>query len=316
MSTYGAETAPEESQAAQRAALAKALTVDRFLRTYASGPWILVENGSIMGYFDWVPEKLRVGKWHPLSAVSLVGLFLLIVNNMPESFQSDIEKVEMLFAPAFSLKWYMSVVGFVWTSILLRLVMDKVGPIVLATYTMQSWTMNLVRFALLSIAPFVVTTDSSNAQDVLSRIVSFGLKFLRFPALETATTTFLIWNLILMPLVSLVFMETAEKRKRFLVWCFSFRMVNIHLLNLPIAIFCAILSSPIMTSFTAVDLWYALAVKYAYLLFYLLVLDRLGVHLYPIASPRSIYSLFMWGVGYSLCYGTFIAYNRFIDRMS
>ena len=58
MSTYGAETAPpEESQAAKQAALAKSLTLDRFLWTYVTGPWVLVENGSILGYFDWVSWK-------------------------------------------------------------------------------------------------------------------------------------------------------------------------------------------------------------------------------------------------------------------
>ena len=172
--------------------------------------------------FLQVPVKLRVGKWHPLSAVSLVALFLLVVHNIPESFHSDV-KVE--FAPAYSSLWYISVAAFVWTSIILRMVMGKVGPVVLVTYTMQSWTINLIRFLLLSIAPFVVT--DADSQGAVSRMVSFGLNFLRFPALETATTTFLIWNLILMPLVTIFFMKTKEKRKNFLAWCFSFRMVNV-----------------------------------------------------------------------------------------
>ena len=34
-------------------------------------PWVLVDNGSFLGNFDWVPEKFRVGPWC-LSAVCIL----------------------------------------------------------------------------------------------------------------------------------------------------------------------------------------------------------------------------------------------------
>jgi hypothetical protein len=36
--------------------------------------WILVDKGSILGYFDWVPEKSQVGPWSPFAPAVLSSL--------------------------------------------------------------------------------------------------------------------------------------------------------------------------------------------------------------------------------------------------
>eukprot|EP00542_Grammatophora_oceanica_P018178 CAMPEP_0194049706 /NCGR_PEP_ID=MMETSP0009_2-20130614/30846_1 /TAXON_ID=210454 /ORGANISM="Grammatophora oceanica, Strain CCMP 410" /LENGTH=139 /DNA_ID=CAMNT_0038695921 /DNA_START=103 /DNA_END=519 /DNA_ORIENTATION=- len=41
----------------------------------ADKPWVLVPNGSLLGYFDWVPVKLRMGPW---SSVATPFLFCMV----------------------------------------------------------------------------------------------------------------------------------------------------------------------------------------------------------------------------------------------
>jgi hypothetical protein len=43
----------------------------------------------------------------------------------------------------------------------------------------------------------------------------------------------------------------------------------------------------------------------AYLLFYTMVLDRVGVHLYPIFSPRNSYCILVWSAVLGAYYGLF-----------
>ena len=60
---------PESSQGGEMAAM-QASRVAEFASTFRiwrfidpREPWVLVENGSLLGFFDWVPEKCRAGPW-------------------------------------------------------------------------------------------------------------------------------------------------------------------------------------------------------------------------------------------------------------
>ena len=70
-------------------------------------------------------------------------------------------------------------------------------------------------------------------------------------------------------------------------------MTEIHVLNYPIAVTNCVLSTSARLLTTG-DLWSALFVAFNYSILYLLILDRLGVHLYPVFSPRSKFCVFAW----------------------
>ena len=60
----------DEKNAAGHVSATTPKTSHDFFRTFRfsrlvdpAEPWVLVENGSFLGYFDWLPEKYRVGPW-------------------------------------------------------------------------------------------------------------------------------------------------------------------------------------------------------------------------------------------------------------
>merc|ERR1740139_659736 len=80
-------------------------------------------------------------------------------------------------------------------------------------------------------------------------------------------------------------------------WNIEFRMVQYHI--------CNVIYSAMNTLFTQSgdntfqlfiyeDLWYALVYGLGYSLFYVLFLDRIGIHLYPVFSPRKNRSALLW----------------------
>ncbi|GMI38437.1 hypothetical protein TeGR_g6678 [Tetraparma gracilis] len=134
---------------------------------------------------------------------------------------------------------------------------------------------------------------------------------MRFPALVAASVTFFLWNFVLAPVMYFFFMKTAEKKKNFLWWNLQFHMQQIHTLNYPIAVLnCAL--SPSARALVFPDLWAALFVGVCYSVNYLLILDRLGVHLYPIFSPRSKGCVPAWGSVFLIYYFTYKFWNAAI----
>ena len=89
-------------------------------------------------------------------------------------------------------------------------------------------------------------------------------------------------------------------------------MIHIHALNYPIAMVTCVLTCS-NVKFTEGDLWISLFVLFLYSCLYLLILDRIGVHLYPVFSPRSKFSVLGWCAVFGLYYGTFKGWNYFIE---
>ena len=155
-----------------------------------SKPWVLVENGSILGYFDWVPEKLRVGPWSPLAPATLFVMVytaicgILVASQRPSPASSPIDY------PAYcSGWWFYNLFGFLWISgISVSVLVGPAGPRAWATFTMWSWTVLQLRHGLAVLTPWL------EPHSFLFKVLELS----QFPMLMMHTFTFIIWNFILM----------------------------------------------------------------------------------------------------------------------
>ena len=118
-------------------------------------------------------------------------------------------------------------------------------------------------------------------------------------------------NFILLPIIAFKSVPKGEKRTQFLKFNFGFFMTNIHLLNLPLATL-NIVTGDRVRLFTVSDLWVAYAVALSYSLLYLLVMDRLGLHFYPIFNPRTSFTTLSLGAVLGLFYFLFLKFNEYI----
>ena len=85
----------------------------------------------------------------------------------------------------------------------------------------------------------------------------------------------------------------------------SFALVNVHVLNLPMALLTTLAGGAAAGSraLHAADLWVSLLVMLCYGLIYFFLLDRLGLHYYPIFSPRTHWSALGYAVIVILFFG-------------
>jgi len=261
-------------------------------------PWLLVPSGSLMGYFDFVSEHYRIGPWTRLSMALPIIFSIAVFSIRPGTelpLSKGFETVDSSdhrcclkassYPEVFSVYWWYNVIFFVHMTGLVCLSMFKKTPFIIFAYTMQSWVMNSTRHGLNALAPFL------NDGHFLLHIN----RVLRFPALLSSVLVFVIWNFILLPFFYVSFNDT--KRKDFMKWNIEFRMVQYHI--------CNVIYSAMNTLFTQSgdntfqvfiyeDLWYALVYGLGYSLFYVLFLDRIGIHMYPVFSPRTNRSALLW----------------------
>jgi hypothetical protein len=197
------------------------------------------------------------------------------------------------------------------TSLIIYVMITKSKAVVI-TYTIISWNFNAFRHGINALAPFL------KDHHFLLQIN----RMLRFPALVTASTTVIIWNFVLLPYVLYGVLDTQQKKYDFIQWNLSFRMVQKHVCNIIYAILNTIVtgrSAEMVLNnnvhlFDFDDLWYGFAWSITYALFYILVLDRIGVHIYPIFSPRSNFALLTW-VGMIISfYGQHVMWNKFMQN--
>ena len=215
--------------------------------------WVLVPDGSIAGFFDYVcflnsivcicivcasrfvslvlqhlrfqsflsrltrvqvPRHLRVGPWNILVPFYLVGFTFAILYYKPESGLGTLEPV---YPEPYSNWWYYNVIVGLWMlGFIIVLLWGKLAAV--ATYTIQSWIYLILRHGLTALAPFL--NDDTHVLIKLN-------EFLRFPALATATITFFFWNFIVGPAIY-YFMKSPKRRKEFLLWNCTFKMVQLH----------------------------------------------------------------------------------------
>ena len=282
-----------------------ALSDISFLKLFdPNSPWVLVHEGSLMGFFDFVPRSLRVGPWHTAAPIYMTIFVAKLIYWMPqkESFYLD-DEILSAHPLAYSATWFYNVVTFFWMKFVLFQTLSLRGPGVIVTYTIQSWMMLTTRHGLSALAPFLPKQH-------------FLLRFneiLRFPALASATITFFYWNFLLAPIIYYN-IKGEERRKAFFRFNFNFRMIQVHFFNIVFAVLNTIVTS--CRKFQFLDLWCALAGALGYALLYLLVLDRFGVHLYPIFSPRTVWSLLSWSAILGTYFLVFHVWNEAITLWS
>mmetsp|Transcript_5528 Transcript_5528/g.6783 ORF Transcript_5528/g.6783 Transcript_5528/m.6783 type:complete len:339 (-) Transcript_5528:48-1064(-) len=278
------------------------------LSSFLSRNWVLVPNGSLLGFFDWVPENLRVGPWKPVAPLILLILGTVVVQYRPSQFfhESDSTLVSSYQEP-FSIYWYYNLFSCASMLGLVTWIAFNRAKGVVVTYTILSWILNAIAHGINALAPFL--HDHHHLLQIN--------RMIRFPSLVSATLTFVIWNVVLLPYIYFGIYDTKEKKANFLKWNLEFRMVQIHLCNIIYSILNTIVTgrsedmvkAGSFNLFDSEDLWYGLAYGYCYGLFYTLVLDRIGVHIYPIFSPRSNLVAVTWLTQFGLHYAFYKLWN-------
>lgn len=329
MSTSARNKTKEEDEAtkkAQREEKLRKLRESFSLYSFVdpSKPWVLVEEGSLLGFFDWIPKDLRWGPWNPVAILYLVVVYLgfayvgyVMSNSKPwwpelvkkdsaqqQTFWNAFEELE--YPAVGSLPWYYDIVAGLWMVYICYTIIfeSPVGFGAWVTYTVQSWTVNLVRHFLCALAP-------------MSPVAKALAEMTRFPAACSATITFCVWNFVLFPFVLLFVMKTEEAKRTFWNFCTSFRLLNLHALNIVVCILnCGPFSSP-RRQLEWMDFYFAAGSVLVYMSFYFGILDRMGVHLYPLFSPRAkSYIVFASWTAMLLVYLlTFAAWQKFVAPM-
>ena len=231
-----------------------------------------------------VPVRFRVGPWSPFASIYLVIITCTLVYGaiwwLPQETDYESQSNEAIIMS--DSWWYYNVFGFAWMmyiSYTVVLTVDlRPGP----PFSMWSWTMVMFRHGLAVLGPIV----SPNT------LLLSLLQYTHLASLTMATIVTFMWNFVIGPVIYVFFMKTPEKKAKFLGYFTSFRLVQIHVFLMLYAILNS-MSTP-SPKFDLRDLWMTMSITYAYMLLYLLVLDRIGVHLYPIFSPRTHWCVVIW----------------------
>jgi len=140
-----------------------------------SSNWIIYDNnGSMGGFFDFVPEHLRVGPWFPLSPPFILAYIYVMFAYTPTlSFAPT-----TAFPALFSTHHIVAIVTSLNGLYVLQSILKLAGPGVLFTYTITSWCI-LTYFALSSAVCSFFTDHGSGVLYLLAA----SHEFFRFPAL-------------------------------------------------------------------------------------------------------------------------------------
>lgn len=270
----------------------------------SSKPWILVPNGSILGYFDWVPEHLRVGHWSPMGMAYLFMIVYVVCMSLAWWRVQPRETLDLNYDGVGTLLWCYNLLGFLWTIFVnLTVLRGPAGAKAWATFTMWAWSTLTIRYGLSVLAP--IMSKGGIALDIL--------EYTRFPTLIMASVTFGMWNFVVGPFIYFFGMKTPEMKASFLKVFTSFRLTQLHVFNIVLAIGNCVVASP-SRSLGFGDFITGILIAVIYFLFYLLVLDRIGVHLYPVFSPRTNWLILPWSFMIASFIGGFYFWNGVLSK--
>jgi len=280
--------------------------------------WLFYDNeGSFNGWFDWLPLWMRVGYWSPFFVLSMVVFYSAIYVFKPQPLEFAATALGKLDAEEIShfmgmpLPTAIDLFVFLWGMVVVvhaKLSLGSIGAFPIS-FTGWSWLLITSR-AGLEFAAYAAATSLDN-HSLASKLATAG-SAIRFVAIANAIVVCTIWNLVLLPIIYFKSVPPGEKRRKFLRFNFGFFMTNIHLLNLPLA-FVNILSGSRVRFFTFSDLWVAYLVVLLYSIVYFFVMDRLGMHFYPIFNPRTAFSVVsIFGV-LGLYYFLFLKLNEYVS---
>ena len=236
-----------------------------------------------------IPRHLREGYWSPVAILYLFSYFAFLVHTYPFAMKSIHDIVEPQLEHEGSLHTF-RIFAAVWGITILAAVLYASGWWPLVSYTITSWNLLWIRmiFAALDMK-------------LIARIF-------KFPSLVGCTITVTIWWTILVPLIHHL-MGDKEKQAGFWKFNTSFLLLNVHLVNLPIAAIEFYFSASKLVFF---DLWIALCVAFIYMVFYLGVLDAKGIHLYIILTPRTHLCFISYSLILSIYYACYVQWNSII----
>lgn len=161
----------------------------------------------------------------------------------------------------------------------------------LLSFTMISWNQFTIRYLCNALMSFGFDWYS----------LKFVSEVLRFPTLVFNSITVSVWWLILVPGI-MRFMPSEKARAAFMKFNKSAMLINVHLLNLPFAAMDHLTNPRILNFF---DLYVAILFALIYVLFYLFVMDPMGMHFYHVLlSPRPHWS----PLCYAFCLALFVLY--------
>lgn len=269
-----------------------------------SKPWILVPDGSFHGYFDFVPAQLRNGPWSAIATLSILTILYMLSAEGIEMMENGgflqyFESSRGYDYEAFNIEWYLTLACFSWMVFVCWHVLtySAIGAGAWVTFTLWSWTLVTIRHGLCVLAPFFPSA-------------TLPLDVLRFPALLSATLTFFLWNFVLLPII-LFFIKDREKRSKFLGYMTNFRLTQLHVFNIFFAAANGVFVGP-KRALHQGDVAAAAVLLVAYMIWYYCVMDRIGVHLYPIFSPRTPFVIGSYTLLFGICYGGFEGWQRIL----
>ena len=252
----------------------------------ANFQWHFYDNeGSFNGWFDWLPKWMRVGYWSPITIVFLVVFYTCVVLYRPQPLFFDISQYQQQKQ---SDAWWLVDVGVVTYGVIVMVLssihMGSLGAFYIS-FTGWSWILLTAR-PMLSVASGIF---HGNLAFWMATLASA----LRFPVAVAAIITFVLWNFFLFPII--YFVATPKKdRSKFLKFNFGFFMTNVHLLNFPLAMMNTVYGN--VRLLTTSDLWVGYVIVALYSVLYLFVLDRIGLHFYPIFCPRTAGCCLSFGI--------------------
>jgi hypothetical protein len=265
-------------------------------------PWILTDGlSTFRGFFDFVPRHLREGPWSVTATLALFAIMyslviLLIGANMlyapvkgaNGSILDQFILPHDAYVP-YTTSWYYNTIVFGWMVYVAYMVYAEstLSSIAWVSFTLWSWSIITLRHGLCAVAPFLPQVR------VLTEV-------LRLPVLLSASVTFGVWNFVLMPAIAFVFIKDSKRRWNFIKFAFGFRLMQLHIFNIFFAVLNGAWAEPKRPLHLG-DLDAIFVYMVIYIVWYYFVLDRLGIHLYPIFSPRAPWVIGSWLLVVALC---------------
>lgn len=258
------------------------------------------KDSQILKFLDFVPEKYKVGPWHPIAHLTILSMISFVLLTMPGALESMKQAFTMDIEADFYVQSYRLVFALYALGISIG-VLVVAGPFLFCSYTLTSWNLLTLRM-------------------IFSWLAGFGFEWcgvvanaVRFPALVGCTITVVVWWTAIVPLIYYLLRNSENEYKFFHKFNKSFVLINIHLLNLPIVAFEFMYNQQQLVFF---DLWMGIVVGVIYMIFYLNVLDPMGLHFYIIFTPRTHWCALTYSLIFVLYTGIYLAWNSALSLVA
>jgi hypothetical protein len=179
-------------------------------RGWVSATWHIYDNkGSYNGWFDTLPEWMRMGPWAPMAFVFMFILYGSLLSCPPQPLVFPA-------SPTSGTWWWADVCVFLWGCIVVVEGWRHLSMLAFAvSYTGWSWCILTSRAGLCALAPIL----EPHAPAAAAWAAAAG-SALRFPALAAAVITFTVWNTMLLPILYLLILP-QQARPNFLKFNFG-----------------------------------------------------------------------------------------------